>query len=96
METFVLDNAARAEQEGLRLKHNRPQGNPEDKTRRRTIWEGKQTLIAAGLPKESIVFSRKRFWNEAPVGTVTELGALEGDDKIQWGEAAPAAVRNSA
>ena len=97
METFVIDNKQRAEADGLRLKRNQPQGSLEEKTRRSTIWKGRQALIRAlELPTDTdrVIFSRRRFWHVAPDGeSLMEMGVLSGDDKIDWKDLAPEALR---
>ena len=99
MGAFVAENKARAEEAALRLKQNLPQGTPQDKARRSTIWRGKQVLCQKlGLSEnnERVVFSRRRFWATAPDGeSVTPMGTLEGDDKVMWNENAPEHIRST-
>ena len=95
METFVLESERRAVSAGLR-----PQGTPEDKARRHTIWQGKQKLIEAlQLPDKNdrVTFSRRRFWPVAEDGeSVTEMGKLGSNYQIVWDLAAPESVRRGA
>lgn len=99
VDTFILENRARAEASALRLKLNLPQGSPQDKLRRNSIWQGKQMLShALGLPdnSERVVFSRRRFWTVAADGlSVVEMGTLDGDNKAMWNENAPENIKNT-
>ena len=100
METFVVDKCDRALSQGLRLKRNKPPATAEEKTRRKMIWQGKEKLAKAlSLPEknDTVLFSRRRFWLVGEDGeTVTEMGRLDGDDKIIWDAAAPAPLRYQA
>ena len=71
MRQFVADNNERVTTAGLRLKHNRSQPlSNDERTRRNTIWKGKQALINAGLIGDAIIFNRKRFWQEGSDGSL--------------------------
>ena len=89
MRSFVSDNSARAATAGLRLKHNRPQGTPEERKRRETIWKGRQDLTTAGMEQESISFFKSWFWKEGTNDTLVEIGvALFRDyDHVERGRA---------
>ena len=91
MNRFVTDNEPRAKDAGRFLKPNRAPPSHEERNRRSLIWQGKQKLIAKGVPKDDAIFSRGRFWIAQPSGEVQEVGKIEGETII-WNEAAPEGV----
>ena len=100
MESFVSDSRQRAEDAGMRLKHNMPPASPEQKARKHVIWQGKQKLKNAfSLPEKSerVLFSRRLFWLADENGdAVAEMGMLGDDNTIVWNLAALDILRNGA
>ena len=99
MQTFIGENKARAEDSSLRKEPNLPQGTPEVKARRSTIWQGKQVICQElGLAEKSerVIFSRGRFWCAATDGlSVTMMGSLASNTKVHWNVDAPAKIKGS-
>ena len=94
MNKFVTDNETRAAEAGRFLKHNRAPLSMEERNRRALIWQGKQKLIAKGVPKDNALFSRSRFWIAQVTGEVQEVGKIEGD-AITWNDSAPEGVNDA-
>ena len=91
MKKFVTDNETRATEAGRFLKRSRAPLSMEARSRRALIWQGKQKLIAKGVPKDNALFSRSRFWIAQATGEVQEAGEIEGI-VITWNDSAPEGV----